>query len=205
MLIRTSIDGPLFYEFIFILSFVPRLVYPLGFMLSPLGNEAMISCHVVFFCVICYNPVRQIKMTTTAPPGHVHEDFSTVIDDVKPALVDKRKLVLHYIGRSLRACLLVLLSSHCLVLSRPKHDSVGHTLSLFAHRWSQIQPDPLCREGEKVQRSRGLPRRRLLSTAGACRSACLVVLSQALLVREGLRPLLPRCRSVGRSGLPPPT
>ena len=44
--------------------------------------------------------------------------------------VDKRKLVLHYIGRSLHACLLVLLSSHCLGLSRSKHDSGGHTLSL---------------------------------------------------------------------------
>ena len=48
-------------------------------------------------------------MMTTAPPGHVHEDFSTVIDEVKLAPVDKRK-VLQYIGRSLRACLLVLLS-----------------------------------------------------------------------------------------------
>ena len=129
MLIRTSIDGPLFYDFIFNLSFVPRLVCPSGFILSPLGSEVMISCHVAFFRVICYNPVLQIKMTTTAPPGHVHEDFSTVIDEVKPAPVDKRKLVLHYIGRSLRACLLVLLSSHCLVLSRSKHDSGGHTLS----------------------------------------------------------------------------
>ena len=119
MLIRTSIDRPLFYEFIFNLSFDPRLVCPSGFMLSPLGSEVMISCHVAFFRVICYNPVLQIKMTTTAPPGHVHEDFSTVIDEVKPAPVDKRKLVLlHYIGRSLRACLLVLLSSHCLSLSR---------------------------------------------------------------------------------------
>lgn len=147
MLIRTSIDGPLFYEFIFNLSFDPRLVCPSGFMLSPLGSEVMISCHVAFFRVICYNPALQIKMTTTAPPGHVHEDFSTVIDEVKPAPVDKRKLVLHYIGRSLRACLLVLLSSHCLVLSRSKHDSGGHTLSLSlsAHRWSQIQPDPLRR------------------------------------------------------------
>ena len=72
-------------------------------------------------------------MTTTAPPGHVHEDFSTVIDEVKPAPVDKRKLVLlHYIGRSLRSCLLVLLSSHCLGLSRSKHDSGGHTLSLYS-------------------------------------------------------------------------
>ena len=100
MLIRTSIDGPLFYEFIFNLSFVPRLVCPSGFMLSPLGSEVMISCHVVFFRVICYNPALQIKMTTTAPPGHVHEDFLTVIDKVKPAPVNKRKLVLlHYIGR----------------------------------------------------------------------------------------------------------
>ena len=92
MLIRTSIDGPLFYEFIFNLSFVPRLVCPSGFMLSPLGSEVMVSCHVAFFRVICYNPALQIKMTTTAPPGHVHEDFSTVIDEVKPAPVDKGKL-----------------------------------------------------------------------------------------------------------------
>ena len=92
MLIRTSIDGPLFYEFIFNLSFDPRLVCPSGFILSPLGSEVMISCHVAFFRVICYNPVLQIKMTTTAPPGHVHEDFSTVIDEVKPTLVDKRIL-----------------------------------------------------------------------------------------------------------------
>ena len=61
------------------------------------------------FFVLYVNPVLQIKMTTTAPPGHVHEDFSTVIDEVKPAPVDKRKL-LHYIGRSLRACLLVFIS-----------------------------------------------------------------------------------------------
>jgi len=81
------------------------------------------------FFVLYVNLVFQIKMTTTVPPGHVHEDFSTVIDEVKPAPVDKRKL-LHYIGRSLRACLQVLLSSHCLVLSRSKHDSGGHTLSL---------------------------------------------------------------------------
>ena len=168
MLIRTSIDGPLFYEFIFNLSFVPRLVCPSGFMLSPLGSEVMISCHVAFFRVICYNPALQIKMTTTAPPGHVHEDFSTVIDEVKPAPVDKRKLVLlHYIGRSLRACLLVLLSSHCLGLSRSKHDSGGHTLSLSlltaGHRSSRILS---VGEGEKVQRSRGRPWRRLLPTAG---------------------------------------
>ena len=130
MLIRTSIDGPLFYEFIFNLSFDPHLVCLSGFMLSPLGSEVMVSSHMAFFRVICYNPVLQIKMTTTAPPGHVHEDFSTVIDEVKRAPVDKRKLLLHYIGRSLRACLLVLLSSHCLILSRSKHDNGGHTLSL---------------------------------------------------------------------------
>ena len=95
-------------------------------MLSPLGSKVMISCHVAFLCVICYNPALQIKTTTTMHPGHVHEDFSTVIDEVKPALVDKRKLVLlHYIGRSLRACLLMLLCSHCLDLSRSKHDSSG--------------------------------------------------------------------------------
>ena len=91
MLIRTSIDGPLFYEFIFNLSFDPRLICPSGFMLSPLGSEVMISCHVAFFCVICYNPLLQIKMTTTAPPGHVHEDFSTVIAKVKPAPAGRQK------------------------------------------------------------------------------------------------------------------
>ena len=53
--------------------------------MSPLGSEVMISCHVAFFRVICYNMVLQIKMITTAPPGHVHEDFSTVIAEVKPA------------------------------------------------------------------------------------------------------------------------
>ena len=90
MLIRTSIDGPLFYEFIFNLSFDPRLVCPSGFMLSPLGSEVMVSCHVAFFRVICYNLVPHIKMTTTAPLGHVHEDFSTVIDKVKLALVEKQ-------------------------------------------------------------------------------------------------------------------
>ncbi len=104
---------------------------------------------------------------TTAPPGHVHEDFSTVIDVVKPAPVDKRKLVLHYIGRSLCACLLVLLSSYCLGLSRSKHKSGGHTLSLSlltaGHRSSRILS---AGEGEKVQHSRGRPRRRLLPTAG---------------------------------------
>ena len=208
MLIRTSIDGPLFYEFIFNLSFVPRLVCPSGFMLSPLGSEVMISCHVAFFRVICYNPALQIKMTTTAPPGHVHEDFSTVIDEVKPAPVDKRKLVLlHYIGRSLRACLLVLLSSHCLVLSRSKHDNGGHTLSLSL--CSPLVTDPAgssppgkvrrCNVHAVVLGDGSYP------LLGASRSACLVVLSQAPLAREGLRPLLPRCRSVGRSGLPPPT
>ena len=124
------------------------------------------SCGI--FRVICYNPALQIKMTIPAPPGHVHEDFSTVIDKVKPAPVDKRKLVLlHYIGRSLRTCLLVLLSSHCLVLSRSKHDNGGHTLSLSqltaGHRSSRILSTG---EGEKVQRSRGRPRRWLLPTAG---------------------------------------
>ena len=74
MLIRTSIDGPPFYEFIFNLSFDPRLVCPSEFMLSSLSSEVMISCHVAFFHVICYNPVLQIKMTTTAPLGHVHEE-----------------------------------------------------------------------------------------------------------------------------------
>ena len=56
-LIRTSIYGPLFYEFIFNLSFDPCLLCPSGFILSPLGSEVMISCHVAFFRVICYNPV----------------------------------------------------------------------------------------------------------------------------------------------------
>ena len=92
MLIRTSIDGPLFYEFIFNLSFDPRLVCPSGFTLTPLGSEVIISYDVAFFRVICYNPVLQIKMKTTAPSGHVHEDFSTVIDEVKPTPIDKRKL-----------------------------------------------------------------------------------------------------------------
>ena len=118
------------------------------------------------FFVLYVNPVLQIKMTTIAPPRHMHEDFLTIIDEVKPAPVDKRKL-LHYIGRSLRACLLVLLSSHCLVLSRSKHDSGGHTLSLSlltaGHRSSRILS---VGEGEKVQRSCGRPRRRLLPTAG---------------------------------------
>ena len=206
MLIRTYIDGPVFYEFIFNLSFVPRLVCLSGFMFSPLGSEVMISCHVAFFRVICYNPALQIKMTTTAPPGHVHEDFSTVIDKVKPAPVDKRKLVLlHYIGRSLRACLLVLLSSHCLGLSRSKHDSGGHTLSLCAPLVTDPAGSSLpgkvrrCNVHAVVLRNGSYP------LLGASRSACLAVLSQAPLAREGLRPLLPRYRSVGRSGLPPPT
>ena len=60
-------------------------------MLSPLGSEVMVSCHVAFFRVICYNPVLQIKMTTTAPPGHVHEDCSTVIAEVKPAPAGRQK------------------------------------------------------------------------------------------------------------------
>src|SRR5215216_4026146 len=83
-------------------------------------------------------------MMTTAPLGHVHEDFSTGNDEVKPAPVEKRKL-LHYIGRSLRACLLVLLSSHSLILSRCKHDNGGHTLSLC----SPLVTDPA---GSKVRR-----------------------------------------------------
>ena len=91
MLIRASIDGPLFYEFIFNLSYVSRLVCPSGFMLSPLGSEVMIYFHVAFFRVICYNLVLQIKMTTTTPPGHVHEDFSTVIAEVKPAPAGRQK------------------------------------------------------------------------------------------------------------------
>jgi hypothetical protein len=155
------------------------------------------------FVVLYVNPVLQIKIMTTAPPGHVHEDFSTVIGEVKPAPVDKRKL-LHYIGRSLRACLLVLLSSHSLVLSRSKHDRGGHTLCLLiaGHRSGRI---PSVGEGDNVQCSRGRPRRWLLPTAGAPQSACLVVLSLAMPTREGLQPLLPRCRSVGRSSLPPPT
>src|SRR4051812_12673839 len=103
-------------------------------------------------------------MTTNVPLGHVHEDFSTVIDEVKPSPVDKRKL-LHYIGRSLCTCLLVLLSSHCLVLSRSKHDSGGHTLSLLTagQRSSRI---PSAGEGENVQCSCGRPLRWLLPTAG---------------------------------------
>ena len=80
MLIRTSIDGPLFYEFIFNLSFDPRLVRPSGSMLSPSGSEFMVYCHVL-----------QIKMTKIVPPGHVHEDFSTVIAEVKPAPAGRQK------------------------------------------------------------------------------------------------------------------
>ena len=148
MLIRTSIDGPLFYEFIFNLSFDPRLVCPSGFILSPLGSEVMISCHVAFFRVICYNPVLQIKMTTTAPPGHVHEDFSTVIDEVKPAPVDKRKLSTTPLYRQepprLLACSLHTVSaSPDLNMTAVATHSLS--LSLSAHRWSQIQPDPLRR------------------------------------------------------------
>ena len=60
-------------------------------MLSPLGSEVMISCHVAFFRVICYNPVLHIKMMTTTPPGHVHEDFSTVIAEVMPAPAGRQK------------------------------------------------------------------------------------------------------------------
>ena len=91
MLITTSIDGPLFYEIIFNLSFDPRLVCPWGFMLSPWGSEVMVSCHVAFFRVICYNLVHQIKMMTTAPPGHMHEDFLIVIAEVKPAPAGRQK------------------------------------------------------------------------------------------------------------------
>ena len=120
--------------------------------------------------------------------------------------VDKIKLVLHYIGRSLRACLLVLLSSHCLVLSRSKHDSGGHTHSLslltVGHRSSRILS---AGEGEKVHVHAVVLGDGSYPLLGASRSTCLAVLSQAPLAREGLRPLLPRCRSVGRSGLPPPT
>ena len=188
MLIRTSIDGPLFYEFIFNMSFDPRLVCSSGLILSPLGNEVMISCHVAFFRVICYNLALQIKMTTTAPPVHVHEDFSTVIDEVKPAPVDKRKLVLHYIGRSLRAFLLVLLSSHCLGLSRSKHDSSGHSLSLSLCSPLVTNPAGSSPPG-KVRRCNIHPvvlRDGSYSLLGASRSACLAVLSQAPLAREGL-------------------
>ena len=49
MLIRASIDGPLFYKFIFNLSFDSRLVCPSGFMFSPWGSEVMVSFHVAFF------------------------------------------------------------------------------------------------------------------------------------------------------------
>ena len=117
MLIRTSIDGPLFYEFIFNLSFVPRLVCPSGFMLSPLGSEVMISCHVAFFRVICYNPVLQIKMTTTVPSGNVHEDFSTVIDEVKPAPAGRQKKTSTPLYRQEPPCLLA--SVALFTLSRP--------------------------------------------------------------------------------------
>ena len=86
-------------------------------------------------------------MMTTAPPGHVHEDFSTVIDEVKPAPVDKRKLSTTPLYRQQKPPRLLasVALSHCLILSRFKHDSGGHTLSLSAHFWSQIQPDPIRR------------------------------------------------------------
>ena len=146
-------------------------------------------------------------MTTTAPPGHVHEDFSTVTDEVKPAPVDKRKpVLLYYIGRSLRDCLLVLLSSHCLGLSRSKHESGGHTLSLsllaavtFPAGSSPPGKVRRCNVHAVVLGDGSYP------LLGASRSACLAVLSQAPPAKEGLRPLLPRCHSVGRPGPPPPT
>ena len=117
MLIRASIDGPLFYEFIVNLSFVPRLVCLSGFMLSPLGSEVMISCHVAFFRVICYNPVLQIKMTTTVPLGHMHEDFSTVIAEVKPAPAGRQKKTSTPLYMKEPPCLLT--SVALFTLSRP--------------------------------------------------------------------------------------
>ena len=137
------------------------------------------------------------------PLGHVHEDFSTVIDEVKPAPIDKRKR-LHYKTRSLRACVLVLLSSHYLVLSRSKHDSGGHTHTLSL--CSPLVTDPAGSSPPgKVRRCNVHAVVLGDGSAGASQSACLVVLSQAPPARVGLRPLLPRCRSVGTSGLPPPT
>ena len=58
---------------------------------------------------------------------------------------------------------------------------------------------PSHREGEEVQRSLYRLRRGRHSTVD-----CTVLFHPAPM-REGHRPLLPRCRSVGRSGLPPPT
>jgi len=43
------------------------------------------------FFVLYVNPVLQIKMMTTVPSGHVHEDFSTVIAEVKPAPAGRQK------------------------------------------------------------------------------------------------------------------
>ena len=90
MLIRASIDGPLFYEFIFNLSFDPRLVCPSGFMLSPWGSEVSISCHMGKFGVILIRCFRSMMTTTPlgrCSLGHMHKDSSTVIDEVKPAPV----------------------------------------------------------------------------------------------------------------------
>ena len=69
--------------------------------------------------------------------------FETIV------FMEKKIKLLHYIGRSLCACLLVLLSSHTLVLSRSKHDNGGHTLSLLTagHRSGQV---PSAWECEKV-------------------------------------------------------
>ena len=162
------------------------------------------SCGI--FRVICYNPALQIKMTTTAPPGPVHEDFSTVTAEVKPAPAGRQKKTSTPLYRQEPPrFLLVLLSSHYLVLSRSKHDSGGHTLSLCSplvtHPDGSSPPGKVrrCNVHAVVLGDGSYP------LLGASWSACLAVLSQAPLAREGLRPLLPRCHSVGRSGLLPPT
>ena len=58
MLIRASIDGPLFYEFIFNLSFDPCLVCLSRFMLSPLGSEVMVSCHLAKLGVMSFGSLQ---------------------------------------------------------------------------------------------------------------------------------------------------
>ena len=93
--------------------------------------------------------------------------------------------------------MLVLLSSHYLGLSRSKHDSGGHSLSLSL--CSPLVTDPAgsslpgkvrrCNVHAVVLGDGSYP------LLGASRPACLAVLFQAPLAREGLRPLLPRYHS----------
>ena len=69
------------HEFIFNLSFVPRLVCPSGFMLSPLGSEVMISCHVAFFRVIWHvppmtSPTQLSLFNPRSDPKHMTPNFA---------------------------------------------------------------------------------------------------------------------------------